>query len=70
MGTLECSAMLRRKALADALTNAGFPIAAATLATMATRGGGPPFRLFGRIPIYRWSDALEWAQARLSVPGK
>jgi hypothetical protein len=59
---------LRRDALADALTAAGYPVSAATLATKATRGGGPPFRSFGRIPLYRWGDALEWAEGRLSAP--
>lgn len=60
--------LLRRQALAQALTEAGFPTAPATLATKATRGGGPPFRLYGRIPLYRWGDALEWAESRLSKP--
>jgi hypothetical protein len=61
-------ALLRRKILAEALTEAGFPTASATLASQATRGGGPPFRLYGRIPLYRWADALEWAKSRLSGP--
>ena len=38
---------LTRNATAAALTAAGFPIRAATLATKATRGGGPPFQRFG-----------------------
>jgi hypothetical protein len=58
--------MLRR--LAHALSAAGYPTAPATLATMATRGGGPPYRLYGRIPLYRWGDALAWAESRLSAP--
>jgi hypothetical protein len=61
-------ALLRRKATAEALTAKGFPTSEATLATKATRGGGPPFRSFGRIPLYRWGDALAWAEARLSLP--
>ncbi len=61
-------ATLTRKAIADALTAAGFPVSVKTLATMATRGGGPLYRLFGRKPLYRWGDALEWAQSRLSKP--
>ena len=61
-------ALLRRKIVAMALTEAGFPTAPATLASRATRGGGPPFRLYGRIPLYRWADALEWAKSRLSGP--
>ena len=63
----ECpAALLRRKETAEALTGAGFPIAAKTLATMATRGGGPPYRTFGRAVLYRWGDALAWAEGRLS----
>jgi hypothetical protein len=60
--------MFGRKALAKALTDAGLKTAASTLATRATRGGGPKFRRYGRYPIYRWGDALEWAQSRLSRP--
>lgn len=60
--------MLRRAELAAALTNAGFPVSPATLATKAVRGGGPPFRYFGRIPIYTWGDGLQWALSRLSGP--
>jgi len=44
------------------------PLAPATLATMATRGGGPPFHKFGAHVLYRWGDALAWAQSRLSAP--
>jgi hypothetical protein len=58
--------LLRRDAVADALTEAGFPVAKTTLATMATRGGGPPYRSFGRVPLYRWHDALAWAEGRLT----
>jgi hypothetical protein len=57
--------MLRRRETADALTAAGFPIRAATLSTKASRGGGPPYRLFGRVPLYRWGDSLNWARPRL-----
>jgi hypothetical protein len=58
--------LLRRAELAAALTQACFPISTATLATKAVRGGGPPFRYFGRIPLYPWGAGLEWAQSRLS----
>jgi hypothetical protein len=62
----DLDALLRRNAIAAALTEAGYPTAPATLATKATRGGGPPFRSWGRWPLYRWGDALAWAQNRLS----
>jgi hypothetical protein len=57
--------LLRRRPCAAALTEAGYPTSPATLATKATRGGGPPFRCYGRLPLYRWADALEWAKSRL-----
>jgi hypothetical protein len=59
--------LLRRRATAEALTAKGFPTTEKTLATRATRGGGPPYRSFGRTPLYRWADALAWAESRLSA---
>jgi hypothetical protein len=61
-------ALLRRRAISEALVAAGFPVRPATLATMASRGGGPPYRRFGRIPLYHLSEALAWAESRLSPP--
>jgi hypothetical protein len=66
--TLKPDTLLRRKQLAEALSVAGFPIAVATLSTMGSRGGGPPFRVWGRVPLYRWGYALAWAEGRLSSP--
>ena len=60
--------LFRRRALAVELEKAGFPVAHATLATLACRGGGPIFQKFGRYPLYRWDDALVWARSRLSQP--
>ena len=64
----DLDAFLPRKETAAALTASGYPVAETTLATKATRGGGPVYRLFGRRPIYRWGDSLAWAQAKLSPP--
>lgn len=61
-------ALLPRRETSAALTAAGFPVSEATLATKAVRGGGPPYQLFGRKPLYRWGAALEWAHSRLSRP--
>jgi hypothetical protein len=61
-------ALLTRDRTAEALIEAGYPIKAKTLATKATRGGGPPFRKFGPRALYRWADALAWAQGRLTAP--
>ena len=60
--------LLRRGDAAAALTAAGYPVSPATLATKAVRGGGPAYVLFGRVPLYRWGDALEWARSRTSPP--
>lgn len=60
--------LLTRDMTAVALTEAGYPVKSKTLATKATRGGCPPYRLFGARPLYRWGDALLWAKARLSAP--
>jgi hypothetical protein len=61
-------ALLTRDQTAAALAAAGFPVKSKTLATKASRGGGPPYQLFGPRVLYRWEDALQWAQARLSAP--
>lgn len=60
--------LLRRIPLATALRAKGYPVAPSTLATKVVRGGGPPYQLFGRIPLYRWGDALAWAESRMSAP--
>jgi hypothetical protein len=62
------NALLTRSETADALTEAGFPVKEGTLATKATRGGGPPYQKFGARALYRWRDVLLWAQRRLSAP--
>lgn len=57
---------LKRIELAAELTARGYPIKAATLSTKAVRGGGPPFRHFGRHVLYDLAGALAWAEARMS----
>ena len=58
--------LLTRRAAAAALTEAGYPTSPATLATKATRGGGPRFRKYGRRVLYRWADCLAWAESMCS----
>jgi hypothetical protein len=60
--------LLDRKATAEALTSRGFKTKESSLATMACRGGGPIFQKFGQRVVYRWANALSWAQSRLSDP--
>lgn len=64
---IDADALLNRERTADALTAAGYPVSQATLATKATRGGGPPYQRFGRKPLYRWGSSLAWAQSKLSA---
>jgi len=61
-------ALLTRDQTAAALAAAGFPVKSKTLATKASRGGGPPYQLFVPRVLYRWADALKWAEGRLSAP--
>ena len=56
--------LLSRADCAVALTEAGYPITSSTLATKATRGGGPPYTIFGRTALYRWEEAIAWAEAK------
>ncbi len=46
----------------------GIPVAKATLAKLATVGGGPAITYAGRIPLYAITDLDEWAAERLSAP--
>ena len=64
----DADSLLNRRDTAAALTAAGYKVTAATLATKASRRGGPVFRRFGSRPLYRWSDALAWAEGRLGPP--
>jgi hypothetical protein len=61
-------ALLTREQTAQALTAAGYPVKAGTLSTKVTRGGGPPYRVFSGRALYRWSDALAWAESMTSAP--
>lgn len=59
---------LTRSQAAAALTTAGFPTATATLATKASRGGGPLYRTYSGRALYQWADVLAWAESRTSAP--
>lgn len=60
--------LLSRAEVSARLGEIGFPVPVATLATMATRGGGPAYQRFGRHVLYRWGTARAWAVGRLSSP--
>lgn len=59
---IDPNALLNRTQAATALTDAGYPTSAATLATLASRGGGPEYSRFGAHALYRWSNTLNWAK--------
>jgi hypothetical protein len=61
--------LLTREQIAAALTAAGYPMREKTLSTKASRGGGPAYHIFNRRALYKWADALSWAQAELTAPG-
>ncbi len=61
-------ALLTRDRTAEALTAAGYPVKAKTLATKATRGGGPSYSLFSGRALYRWGTALDWARELTTPP--
>jgi hypothetical protein len=61
---------VRRKEAAQYL-RAKFGVGSpATLAKLATLGGGPIFRKMGRIPVYVVEDLDAWALAKIGAPRK
>jgi hypothetical protein len=59
--------MTGEQASAYLLAQHGIKRAATTLATLRTRGGGPPFRKAGRDVIYEAADLDSWA-GRIKSP--
>ncbi len=68
--THETERLMTRKELSAALIEAGFRTSTATLASFACRGCGPAYVSYERTPLYRLTDALAWAHARLAAPRK
>ena len=64
MANFSPDAMFTRDRGAAALSDLGYPVTKATLATLASCGGGPLYRRFGKRVLYRWSDLVDWAEAR------
>jgi hypothetical protein len=65
---LETQSFLDEREAARFLSERGYKMAPATLATKRSRGGGPRFRRFGPRIIYEPSELLEWAGSLLSEP--
>jgi hypothetical protein len=59
---------MRRKEAAQYLKEKYGVGSPATLAKLATVGGGPIFRKNGRIPIYQAEDLDAWALAKIGKP--
>jgi len=60
--------LLPRRALAEWLTEQGFPISYSTITkycSPAINCGPPTEAYWGRLPMHRPSRALDWARARL-----
>src|SRR6516165_8190107 len=57
---------LDRKGASVFLNEQGYVTAPATLAKLASVGGGPQYRKFGRKPLYLPADLLQWAKSRCS----
>jgi hypothetical protein len=64
--TVELDRLLSRRDAARFLSEQGYKTAPSTLAKLACIGGGPPFRSFGRQPLYHPADLAAWAHARCS----
>ena len=59
---------LNRREAAEWLTKYGFRTAEATLAKLATVGGGPAYEKFGRKPLYREQSLSAWVTSRTTKP--
>ncbi len=57
-----------RREAAQWLTEQGFRTAEASLAKMATLGGGPTYEKFGRKPLYTEAGLLAWVASRTTGP--
>ena len=68
LDSIPADTFLTRPKLAQALNTCGIPCSPKTLASDASRGGGPPYHRFGRIVLYRWGDAVDWAIAKMGQP--
>jgi hypothetical protein len=58
----------RNEASAYLKTAHGINRAPTTLATLASRGGGPKFEYVGKIPVYTPAELDAWARSVLSGP--
>jgi hypothetical protein len=69
LASLTPDTQLTRPEASVALRAKGFDVSPATLASLATRGGGPRYRVFMGTARYRWGDLLRWAESRVEYRG-
>jgi hypothetical protein len=63
-----CRRLRRSEASAYMLAQHGVSRTPATLAKLACIGGGPIYRLAGRIPLYEPADLDRWVDSIMSSP--
>jgi hypothetical protein len=59
---------LTRGEAAQYVQERGLPCARSTLGKLATTGGGPDYRKFGRVVVYTAADLDAWITTKLSAP--
>ncbi len=69
MKPIDPDATFRRREAAEALTKADYPTTYSRLTTLACRGDGPVYRLFGRVALYAGRDLIQWAEGRTTTKG-
>lgn len=57
-----------RREAADYLTAKGLPTSWRTLQKLATVGGGPLYRIYGRVAVYTDPDLDSYVESKLSAP--
>lgn len=60
--------MTRPEYCAAVFQATGIKLSPATLATKATRGGGPPYVKVGNRAMIPWGTGLAWAKSLISKP--
>ena len=64
---MQTKSLLSRTEAAKLLCERGFIVAPATLARLASVGGGPEYISFGRRVLYAPNQLIKWAEARARV---
>jgi hypothetical protein len=70
LDSVDPKTFLTRFQVSEALEACGIPLSYDTLATKATRGGGPPFRIFGKSAVYQWCDVVAWVLETMGEPAR